>query len=140
LVTDNSPLKVKLLLSNWIHGQINLWTGKDARMAFDESLAQRVRELFTNRLGYEEKKMFGGIGFLLHGNMACGVIREDLIVRVGADNYTDALLKPDVELFDMTGKAMTGWVVVKEPGYRSDSDLNGWVTQGTEYSLSLPAK
>ena len=109
-------------------------------MAFDEGLAQRIRELFTNRLGYEEKKMFGGIGFLLHGNMACGVIREDLIVRVGADNYTDALLKPDVELFDMSGKAMTGWVVVKEPGYRSDSDLNGWVTQGTEYSLSLPAK
>lgn len=109
-------------------------------MAFDEVLAQRVRELFNNRLGYEEKKMFGGIGFLLHGNMACGVIREDLIVRVGADNYTDALLKPDVELFDLTGKAMTGWVVVKETGYRSDSDLNGWVTQAAEYSLSLPAK
>lgn len=109
-------------------------------MAFDEGLAQRVRELFNNRLGYEEKKMFGGIGFLLHGNMACGVIREDLIVRVGADNYTDALLKPDVELFDMTGRAMTGWVVVKEPGYRLDSDLEGWVVQGTEYSLSLPAK
>lgn len=109
-------------------------------MAFDEGLAQRVRELFNNRLGYEEKKMFGGIGFLLHGNMACGVIREDLIVRVGVDNYTDALLKPDVELFDMTGKAMTGWVVVKEPGYRSDSDLNNWVTQVADYSLSLPAK
>ncbi len=109
-------------------------------MAFDEDLAQRVRELFNNRLGYEEKKMFGGIGFLLHGNMACGVIREDLIVRVGADNYTDVLLKPDVELFDMTGKAMTGWVVVKEPGYRSDSDLRDWVTQGAEYSLSLLAK
>jgi len=109
-------------------------------MAFDEGLAQRVRELLENRLGYEEKKMFGGIGFLLHGNMACGVIREDLIVRVGADNYTDALLKPDVELFDMTGKAMTGWVVVKEQGYRSDSDLLDWVTKGEEYSLSLPAK
>ncbi len=109
-------------------------------MTFDEGLAQRVRELFNNRLGYEEKKMFGGIGFLLHGNMACGVIREDLIVRVGADNYTDALLKPDVELFDITGKAMAGWVVVKEPGYRSNGDLNDWVTQGAEYSLSLPGK
>ena len=109
-------------------------------MAFDEELAQRVRELLDNRLGYEEKKMFGGIGFLLHGNMACGVIREDLIVRVGADKYTDALLKPDVELFDMTGKAMTGWVVVKESGYRSENDLIDWVSQGAEYSLSLPAK
>jgi len=87
-------------------------------MAFDEGLAQRVRELFNNRLGHEEKKMFGGIGFLMHGNMACGVIREDLIVRDGADNYTDALLNPDVELFD----------------------LSDWVTQGAEYSLSLLAK
>ena len=109
-------------------------------MSFDEGLAQKARELLDNRLGYEEKKMFGGIGFLMHGNMACGVIREDLIVRVGADNYTNALLKPDVELFDMTGRAMTGWVVVKEPGYRLDSDLNDWVAQGVEYSLSLPAK
>jgi TfoX/Sxy family transcriptional regulator of competence genes len=109
-------------------------------MTFDEELAQRVRELLDNRLGFEEKKIFGGIGFLLHGNMACGVIREDLIVRVGADKYTDALLKPDVELFDMTGKAMTGWVLVKEPGYRSDNDLIDWVSQGAEYSLSLPAK
>ena len=109
-------------------------------MAFDEGLAQRVRELMNDHLGYEEKNMFGGIGFLLHGNMACGVIREDLIVRVGADNYTDALLKPNVELFDMTGNAMTGWVVVKEPGYRLDNDLIDWVSQGTEYSLSLPAK
>ena len=76
----------------------------------------------------------------MHGNMACGVIRDDLIVRVGADNYTDALLKPHVELFDMTGRAITGWVVVKDPGFRSDHDLIDWVEQGAEYSLSLPAK
>lgn len=109
-------------------------------MAYDEGLAQRVRELLSNRLGFEEKKMFGGIGFLMHGNMACGVIRDDLIVRVGADNYTGALLKPHVELFDLTGRAMTGWVVVKDPGFRSDDDLIDWVEQGAEYSLSLPAK
>jgi len=109
-------------------------------MAYDEGLVQRVRELLENRSGFQEKKMFGGIGFLLHGNMACGVIRDDLIVRVGAEIYTDALLKPHVELFDMTGRAMTGWVVVKEPGYRADSDLKDWVDQGVEYSLSLPAK
>lgn len=109
-------------------------------MAYDEGLAQRVRELIENRPGYQEKSMFGGIGFLLHGNMACGVIREDLIVRVGADRYTDALLKSHVELFDITGRAMTGWVIVKAPGYRTDSDLASWVNQGTEYALSLPAK
>jgi TfoX/Sxy family transcriptional regulator of competence genes len=109
-------------------------------MAHDEGLAQRVREILSESLGYEEKKMFGGIGFLLQGNMACGVIREDLIVRVGAENYSEALLRPDVELFDMTGRAMTGWVIVKEPGYRKDSNLNDWVDQGVSYSLTLPPK
>ena len=109
-------------------------------MAYDEGLAQRVREILSESLGYEEKKMFGGIGFLLQGNMACGVIREDLIVRVGAENYSEALLKPNVELFDMTGRAMTGWVIVKEPGYRKDSNLEDWVNQGVSYSLTLPPK
>ena len=109
-------------------------------MAYDEGLAQRVREILSDCLGYEEKNMFGGIGFLLQGNMACGVIREDLIVRVGAENYSEALLRPDVELFDMTGRAMTGWVIVKEPGYRKDSNLNDWVNQGVSYSLTLPPK
>ena len=109
-------------------------------MAFDEGLAQRIRELLKDRLGYKEKKMFGGIGFLFFGNMACGVIRDDLIVRVGKENYTEALLKPDVELFDMTGRAMTGWVVVKKPGYQEDAKLKEWVEQGVEYSLSLPSK
>lgn len=61
-------------------------------MAYDEGLAQRVREVIDNRPFFQEKKMFGGIGFLIQGNMACGVIREDLIVRVGAENYTDSLL------------------------------------------------
>jgi TfoX/Sxy family transcriptional regulator of competence genes len=107
---------------------------------FDEGLAQRVREILSENLGYEEKKMFGGIGFLLQGHMACVVIREDLIVRVGEANYTEALLQPDVELFDMTGRAMTGWVVVKEPGYRKDSNLRDWVDQGASYSLTLPPK
>jgi len=109
-------------------------------MAYDEGLAQRVRELVEGHLAYEEKKMFGGIGFLFYGNMACGVIRDDLIVRVGAENYTDALLEPHVELFDITGRAMKGWVVIKEPGYRSDKDLQTWVEKGEKYSLSLPAK
>lgn len=109
-------------------------------MAYDEGLAQRVRELIRDQPGYEEKKMFGGIGFLIRGNMACGVIREDLIIRVGADTYTDALLQPHVELFDITGRAMTGWVVIKEPGYRDDQDLVDWTSQGIAYAMTLPAK
>ena len=109
-------------------------------MVFDEGLTQRVREILSDWPGYEEKNMFGGIGFILHGNMACGVIREDLIIRVGAENYTRALLEPDVELFDMTGRAMKGWVVIKEPGYRADNSLKSWVEQGAAYALTLPAK
>jgi len=109
-------------------------------MAYDEGLAQRVRELISDQPGYDEKKMFGGIGFLFRGNMACGVIREDLIIRVGAEAYTDSLLKPHVELFDITGRAMTGWVIVKDPGYREDLVLEDWVNQGVSYALTLPAK
>jgi TfoX/Sxy family transcriptional regulator of competence genes len=109
-------------------------------MVYDEGVAQRVRELINENPGYREKKMFGGIGFLIHGNMACGVIRDDLIVRVGAENYTDSLLQPHVELFDMTGRAMTGWVIVKEPGYRRDQDIEAWISQGVAYALTLPPK
>lgn len=109
-------------------------------MVYDEGLAERVRELISDQQGYEEKKMFGGIGFLIHGNMACGVIREELIIRVGAEKYTDSLLRPHVELFDITGQAMTGWVLVKEPGYRDDQALQDWISQGVAYALTLPAK
>ncbi len=109
-------------------------------MAYDEGLAQRVREQIGEQPGYKEKKMFGGIGFLIHGNMACGVIRDDLIIRVGAEKYTDSLLKPHVELFDITGRAMTGWVIVKEPGFRDDQDLEDWINQGVTYALTLPPK
>ena len=109
-------------------------------MVYDEGLAQRIRNNLKDRLGYEEKKMFGGIGFLFFGNMACGVIRKDLVVRVGKEKYTDALLKDNVELFDMTGRAMTGWVIVKEPGYSKEANLMEWVEQGVDYSLSLPPK
>ena len=109
-------------------------------MVFDEGLAQRVRELISDQPGYKEKKMFGGIGFLIYGNMACGVIRDELIVRVGAEKYTDSLLQPHVELFDITGRAMTGWVLVKEPGSRDDRDLEIWVSQGLDYALTLPPK
>ncbi len=72
--------------------------------------------------------------------MAYGVIRGDLIVRVGAENYTEALLKPDLELFDITGNAMTGWVIIKESGCREDSSLKAWVDQEATYSLTLPQK
>jgi TfoX/Sxy family transcriptional regulator of competence genes len=109
-------------------------------MAYDEGLAQRVREEMSELPGYTERKMFGGIGFMLRGNMASGVNGEDLIVRVGPERYEGALAEPHTRPFDMTGRPMRGWVVVTPEGYASDEDLEEWVQRGVEYAMTLPAK
>ena len=110
-------------------------------MAYDEGLAQRVREVLGDGLpGLVEKKMFGGVGFMVGGNMACGVNKNDLIVRVGPERYEEALGRPHAKEFDLTGRAMTGWVTVASEGYESDEALKSWVQQGVDFALSLPAK
>ena len=109
-------------------------------MAYDEGLAQRVRELLDEKPGFVEKKMFGGICFLLRGNMACGIINEDLIVRVGSERYEASLKLPHTRKFDITGKPMKGWVMVSSEGYETDEDLFKWIQQGLHYTLSLPPK
>jgi hypothetical protein len=109
-------------------------------MAYDEGLEQRVRDVIGELPGYVEKKMFGGVGFMLHGNMACGVNGLDLIVRVGPKRYESALAEPHTRPFDMTGRPMKGWVVVIAEGYEADEDLKAWVQEGVEFALSLPAK
>lgn len=109
-------------------------------MAYDEGLAQRVREVLGDLPGLVEKKMFGGVGFMVQGNMACGVNKNDLIVRVGPEGYEEALSQPHAREFDLTGRAMTGWVTVAPEGYEDDETLKGWVQQGVDFALSLPAK
>ncbi len=109
-------------------------------MAYDEGLAQRIREVLGEQPGLVEKKMFGGIGFMLHGNMACGVHKDALIVRVGPERYEEALARPHTRPFDITGRPMKGWVMVTSDGYESDDALKGWVQQGVDIALSLPAK
>ena len=109
-------------------------------MAYDEGLAQRIRELLPVEESLVEKKMFGGVGFMLHGNMACGVNKEDLIVRVGPDGYDEALARANARPFDFTGRPMKGWITVGPEGYESDEDLQVWVKQGIEFALSLPPK
>jgi hypothetical protein len=109
-------------------------------MAYDEGLAERVRAILEHMPGFAEKKMFGGIGFLLMGNMACGVNKDDLIVRVGPDRYEEALSQAHTRPFDMTGRPMRGWVVVTPDGLRSDAELGLWVDRGVELALSLPPK
>jgi TfoX/Sxy family transcriptional regulator of competence genes len=109
-------------------------------MAFSESLAARIREIVGRTAGIDEKRMFGGVGFLLHGNMLVGIWKESLIVRVGPAAYPDALLEPHVREFDITGRPMKGWVLVDPEGVEEDESLSEWVRRATEFVETLPAK
>ncbi len=109
-------------------------------MAFDDNLAARIRDALARKRGVEEKRMFGGVGFLLNGNMLVGVWKDSLIVRLGPDNYDDALLEPDVREFDITGKPMKGWVLVGPEGVQNDEQLTGWIDLALKFVKALPAK
>ena len=109
-------------------------------MAYDEELADRVRAVFAGRSGVREQKMFGGLCFMLEGNMACGIHGDELIVRVGRENLEDALSQPHARPFDMTGRPMRGFVFVSEDGIAANSDLADWAGRGIAYAESLPSK
>ena len=109
-------------------------------MPYDEILAERVRAILDDQPGWVSKKMFGGIGFILHGNMACGVHKEALIVRVGPERYEEALSQPHTRVFDITGRPMTGWVMVAPAGCQEGADLEHWVSQGVAFARTLPPK
>ena len=109
-------------------------------MAYDQALAQRIREALAGEPDLVEKRMFGGVGFLIRGNMACGVHGDDLIVRVGPGRYPEALARPHARVFDMTGRPMAGWVEVAPAGVASAADLRRWLTLGVEHARTLPAK
>ena len=109
-------------------------------MAYDEGLATRVREVLGDQPGVAEKKMFGGLAFLVGVNMACGVRGDDLMVRVAADQAEAALEEPGARPFDMTGRPMKGWLLVAADGHAEDDDLRGWVDRGVAYAESLPPK
>lgn len=109
-------------------------------MSYDELLTARIRAALGPMPDLEEKKMFGGVGFLLNGKMLCGVHKNDLIVRVGPAGYAEALSRPHTHVFDMTGRSMTGWVVVKPQGCASEAELKVWVEQGLAFARSLPPK
>ena len=109
-------------------------------MAFDEGLAQRIREYFQEHTIAEEKRMFGGLGFLLSGNMCVGVMGDEIVVRVGPPNYDEALSLPYARAFDFTGRAMKGWVLVASEGLAEDQDLHAWVRCGEQFASALPPK
>ena len=109
-------------------------------MAFNEILAARIRQALARKKGIEEKKMFGGVGFLLHGNLLVGVWKDSLIVRVGPDTYDVALLEPHVREFDITGRAMKGWVLVEPEGVEDGDQLKDWIQRAVKFVGALPPK
>ena len=109
-------------------------------MAYDEQLAQRVRGALAGEAHLAERKMFGGLAFMLNGNMSCGIIRDTLMVRVGAAQYADALAQPYTREIDFTGRPMTGMVIVDPAGVASDEALTDWVHRGVRFATSLPPK
>ncbi len=109
-------------------------------MAYDETLAARIREVFERQPDVEEKKMFGGVGFLLNGNMLVGIWKENLIARIGPAAYAQALAEPFVVEFDITGRSMQGWVMVEPEGVDEDDDLKNWIGRAVEFVQRLPRK
>lgn len=109
-------------------------------MAYDEVLADRIREALTPRAGLSERKMFGGLAFMIDGNMACGVIGDELMVRLDDADVERALAEPHVRPMDFTGKPLRRMIYVDAVGISADAELASWVEAGAGYAASLPPK
>jgi TfoX/Sxy family transcriptional regulator of competence genes len=109
-------------------------------MAFSEALAKRIRRQLSRRKHVSEKKMFGGIGFLLNGNLLVGVWKNSLVVRLGEEQGEAALREPHVREFDITRRPMKNWVLVEPEGVESDGQLQQWIARAVEFVGTLPAK
>jgi TfoX/Sxy family transcriptional regulator of competence genes len=109
-------------------------------MAYDHDLADRVREQLPAADPITQRQMFGGLAFLLAGNMSVGIMGDELIVRVGRESADEALAQPHARPFDFTGRPMTDWVMVAADGIKTDRDLAAWVERGVAFARSLPPK
>ncbi len=109
-------------------------------MAYDEGLAERMRSLLGEDRKVTEEKMFGGVAYLLGGNMFVGIVKDDLMVRVGRGGHQAALEDPHARTMDFTGKPMIGYVFVAPRGTAEDSDLERWIGLGRSFAATLPAK
>ncbi len=109
-------------------------------MAYDETLAARMRAALADRDDVSERKMFGGLCFMVAGHMACGTHGEEIMVRVGPTAHADALARPHARPMDFTGRPMKGFVFVGVEGIESDEDLAAWVGDGVAHATSLPPK
>jgi TfoX/Sxy family transcriptional regulator of competence genes len=110
-------------------------------MAYNLKLAERIKTQLKG-LPFEEKKMFGGTGYMLNGNMACGILGDDLIVRVPAEKQDALLKRAHVKIFTMKNgpRPMKGWIMVEPAGYKSAKQLADWVKMGVEFAASLTPK
>lgn len=109
-------------------------------MTYDEGLAHRIRTRLEDRDDLAESEMFGGLGFMIGGNMCCGVHGDAMIARIGPEAYEDALEEPHARPFDFTGRAMRGWVFVDPPGVAEDEALEAWIQRALSFVVTLPAK
>lgn len=109
-------------------------------MAYDEALAARIRKALGARKGLVAKQMFGGIAFLLNGNMCVGIHKDELIVRLDPDETDAALGKSHTRLFDLSGRPMKGWILVAAKGIATDAQLQRWITIAAKYAGTLPPK
>ena len=109
-------------------------------MAYDEALAERVRKVLRRRKGITEQKMFGGLAFLLRGNMCCGVIGKNLVLRLGEEGAAEALVEAHTRPMDFTGRPMKTMIYVAPEGCASDEALERWVGDALEFVSTLPAK
>ena len=109
-------------------------------MPYDDGLAHRIRRILGDRSDLEEREMFGGVGFMVAGNLVCGVHDDKLLARVGPEAYEDALEEPHARPMDFTGRPMRGLVFVDPPGVATDEDLHDWVERCRSFAESLPPK
>ena len=108
-------------------------------MAYDEALAKRIRHAIARKKDFTEKKMFGGVGFMLNGNLCCGIWQNSLVVRLSAEDYEKALTQQAVKKFDITGRPMTSWVLVRSDGIKGKR-LEEWIKMAIRYVSALPPK
>jgi TfoX/Sxy family transcriptional regulator of competence genes len=109
-------------------------------MAYDEALANRVRQQLAGEDAVTERAMFGGLAFLLHGNMAVCLSGDELMVRVGRDGSDEALARPHTRPSDMSGRPMKGWILVAADGVATGPTLAAWVRRGIAFAAGLPPK
>jgi len=108
---------------------------------FDEKLAARIRKQLGKKKGLVEKRMFGGVAFMLNGNMCVGIHKDELIVRLAPEDTEQALTQKHTRIFDLSGgRTMKGWILVQPKGIATDAALGKWVTVGVKFAASLPAK